>query len=188
MAKPSNEEIVRRYYQAQAAHDYDSAGALRDPDWVCEWPQSGERVRGSANDRAIMENWPGGRPSDLSVRVVGSEDQWVATPFNTIHRVVGSGDFWFADGTSAYPDGSTWFISALIQLRAGKVSRDVVLRPALRCPRLARRVGRADGVTQGSSPPRARSRRDVTSRLRLGLVGLVRPRIAAAAQASATRV
>ena len=71
-----------------------------------------------------MENWPGGRPSDLSVRVVGSEDQWVATPFNTIHRVVGSGDFWFADGTSAYPDGSTWFISALIQLRAGKVYRE----------------------------------------------------------------
>jgi hypothetical protein len=32
VANPSNEEIVRRYYQAQAAHDYDSAGALRDPD------------------------------------------------------------------------------------------------------------------------------------------------------------
>ena len=54
MAKPSNEEIVRRYYETQAAHDYDSAGALRDPDWLREWPQSGERVRGSANDRAIM--------------------------------------------------------------------------------------------------------------------------------------
>lgn len=106
MANASNEEIVRRYYQAQAAHDYDSAGALRDPDWVCEWPQSGERVRGSANDRAIMENWPGGRPSGLSIRVVGS------------------GDFWFADGTSVYPDGSTWFLSVLIQLRGGKVYRE----------------------------------------------------------------
>ena len=71
-----------------------------------------------------MENWPGGRPSDLSVRVVGSEDQWIATPSNTIHRVVGSGDFWFADGTSVYPDGSTWFLSALIQLRGGKVYRE----------------------------------------------------------------
>ena len=63
VANPSNEEIVRRYYQAHAAHDYDLAGTLRDPDWLCEWPQSGERVRGSANDRAIMENWPNGRPS-----------------------------------------------------------------------------------------------------------------------------
>ena len=124
VAKPSNEEIVRRYLAAHAAHDYDAVGALRDPDWTVEWPQSGERVRGGANDRAIMDNWPGGLPSDLSVRVVGSEDQWVATPFNTIHRVVGSGDFWFADGTSVYPDGSTWFLSALMQLREGKVYRE----------------------------------------------------------------
>jgi hypothetical protein len=124
VASPSNEQVVRRYFQAQAAHDSDSAAALRDPGWLCEWPQSGERVRGSANDRAIMENWPGGRPSDLSVRVVGSEDQWVLTPSNTIHRVVGSGDFWFADGTSVYPDGSTWFLAVLIQLRDGKVHRE----------------------------------------------------------------
>jgi hypothetical protein len=124
VANPSNEEIVRRYNEARAAHDYDSAEALRDPDWSCEWPQSGERVRGSANDRAIMENWPGGRPSDLTVRVVGSEDRWIATPLNTIHRVIGSGDFWYFDGTSVYPDGSTWFLSGLIQLRAGKVYRE----------------------------------------------------------------
>jgi hypothetical protein len=60
----------------------------------------------------------------LSVRVVGSEDEWVVTPSNTIHRVVGSGDYWFADGTSLYPDGSTWFLSVLIQLRDGKVYRE----------------------------------------------------------------
>jgi ketosteroid isomerase-like protein len=121
VANPSNEEIVRRYFEAQAAHDYDSAGALRDP---VEFPQSGERIRGSANNRAIMENWPDGRPSGLSVRVVGSEDEWVLTPSNTIHRVVGSGDYWFADGTSLYPDGSSWFLSVLMQLRDGKVYRE----------------------------------------------------------------
>jgi ketosteroid isomerase-like protein len=124
MAKPSNEELVRRYLEAHANHDYDAVSALRDPEWMLEWPQSRERVRGDANDRAIMENWPGGQPSGLSVRVVGSEDQWVVTPFNTIHRVVGSGDFWSADGTSAYPDGSTWFVVALLQLRDGRVHRE----------------------------------------------------------------
>jgi hypothetical protein len=36
VANPSNEEIVRRYNEARAAHDYDSAEALRDPDWSCE--------------------------------------------------------------------------------------------------------------------------------------------------------
>jgi len=120
----SNEETVRRYLAAHAVYDHLALGALRDPDWTIEWPQSGERVRGSANDRAIMDNWPGGLPSGLSMRPVGSEDRWVVTPLNTMQRVVGSGDFWWADGTSAYPDGSTWFISALLQLRGGKLYRE----------------------------------------------------------------
>ena len=124
MAQPSNEEIVRRYLAAHGVHDYDTLAALRDPDWSMEWPQSGERVRGHANDRAIMDNWPGGPPSGAEFRVVGSEDRWVTTPLNTLHRVVGSGDFWWGDGTSAYPDGSTWFITALLQLRGGKVYRE----------------------------------------------------------------
>jgi hypothetical protein len=124
MAAPSNEEVVRRYLAAHIAHDYDTVGALRDPGWMLEWPQSGERVRGHANDRAIMDNWPGGLPNAQAVRVVGSEDRWVATPLNTIQRVVGSGDSWWADGTSTYPDGSTWFISALLQLRGGKMYRE----------------------------------------------------------------
>jgi hypothetical protein len=124
MAEPSNGEIVRNYLAAHTAHDYDTVGALRDPDWTVEWPQSGERVRGGANDRAIMDNWPGGLPSGEGFRVVGSEDRWVTTPLNTIHRVVGSGDLWWADGTSAYPDGSTWFIAALLQLRGGKMYRE----------------------------------------------------------------
>ena len=72
MAEPSNEETIRRYLAAHTAHDYDTVGALRDPDWTIEWPQSGERVHGDANDRAIMDNWPGGLPSALEVRVVGS--------------------------------------------------------------------------------------------------------------------
>lgn len=124
MAQPSNDEIVRRYVAAVSAHDDDTVGALRDPDWTVEWPQSGERVRGHANDRAIIHNWPGGPPRAAEFRVIGSEDRWMVTPLNTIHRVVGSGDFWWGDGTSAYPDGSTWFITALLQLRGGKVYRE----------------------------------------------------------------
>ena len=124
MALPSNEEVVRRYLAAHVVHDYDTTGELRAPDWTVDWPQSGERVRGTANDRAIMDNWPGGRPSGLAVRAVGSEDRWVVTPMNTIQRVVGSGDLWRFDGTSAYPDGSTWFIAGLVQLRNRKVYRE----------------------------------------------------------------
>ena len=90
MTEPSNEEVVRQYLAAHAAHDYDSVGAMRDPEWTMDWPQTGERVRGHANDRAIMDNWPGGLPTALKIRVVGNEDRWVMAPAFTMHRVAGT--------------------------------------------------------------------------------------------------
>ena len=57
---------------------------MRHADWTVEWPQSGERVRGHANDLAIMGNWPGGLPEAGEIRIVGSEDRWVMTPAFTI--------------------------------------------------------------------------------------------------------
>jgi hypothetical protein len=120
----SSEDVVHRYLDAHVTHDDKTLGNLRDPDWTAEWPQTGERVRGHANDVAIMDNWPGGRPSAAKVRVVGSEDRWVITPVFTFHRVVGSGDFWWAVATSSYPDGSTSFAVAMLELRNGKVHRE----------------------------------------------------------------
>ena len=124
MAGPSNEDIVRRYMTAHTAHDWETVGRLRDPEWTEEWPQSGERVRGHANDQAIMANYPGGQPMAETFSVAGSEDRWVTTPLNTIHRVIGSGDLWWADGTAVYPDGSRWFIAALLMLRDGKMHHE----------------------------------------------------------------
>ena len=124
MAQPSNEQVVRRYVAATGEHDFETLGRLRGPDWVQEFPQTGERVRGHQNARAIIENWPGGRPSPEPVHIVGSEDRWVATPANTIQRVVGSGDLWWADGTNGYPDGSTWFVAVLFQLRDSMIHRE----------------------------------------------------------------
>ena len=72
----------------------------------------------------IMDSWPGGLPNADAIRVVGSEDRWVATPMNTMHRVVGSGDFWWSDGLAVYPDGSTWHVAALLELRSGRLHRE----------------------------------------------------------------
>lgn len=135
MAESSNEELVHDCFEAHAKHDYDTVGRLRHPDWYQEWPQSGERVRGVENDRAIMDNWPGGLPTAGKVRVVGSEDRWVVTPAFTFHRVVGNGDAWWADATASYPDGSNWFAAALLELRDGKVYRETwYFGPPLEAP------------------------------------------------------
>ena len=120
----TNEEVVNRYLDAHTRHDYESLGRLRAPGWFEEWPQSRERVRGHANDEAIMRNWPGGEPQPGVTRIVGSEDRWVLTPSWTYQRVVGGGDMWFMDGTGHYPDGSTWFVAGLFEVHDGAVHRE----------------------------------------------------------------
>ena len=77
MPEHSNEEIVRRYWTAHAAHDHKTVSELRHPDWIAEWPQSRERVRGDANDRAIMDNYPGGEPHLDTTHIVGAEDRFI---------------------------------------------------------------------------------------------------------------
>jgi hypothetical protein len=120
---------------------------MRHPEWIEEWPQSGERVRGHANDRAIMEHYPGGFPNADEARIVGSEDRWVMTPSMTPQRIVGNGDTWWADGTATYPDGSRWFVAMLAEVRDGLVLRETwYYAPPLPAPEWrAAWVERTDG-------------------------------------------
>ena len=124
MVSMSNEEVVRAYLDAHTRHDFEALGRLRSEDWLEEWPQSGERVRGHSNDQAIMTNWPGGIPQGDAANVVGSEDRWVMTPSFTYQRITGEGEHWWADAVAHYPDGSTWFAVGLFSLRAGQVHRE----------------------------------------------------------------
>jgi hypothetical protein len=148
MSERSNEELVRAYVAAHQAHDYEAVGRMRHPDWTQVWPQSGELVRGHANDLAIMEHWPGGLPDAGMVRIVGSEDRWVVTPGMTLQRIVGNGDTWFAAGQSTYPDGSTWYAVVLAELRDGRVLRETwYFGPPFPAPEWrAAWVERIDGV------------------------------------------
>jgi len=124
MAPLSNEEVATAYMDAHKRQDNEAMGALRAPEWYEDWPQSGERVRGHANDVAILSNWPGGTPAPGDAHLVGSEDRWVLTPNWTYQRIVGSGEMWFFDALAKYPDGSTWFALGLLVVRDGKVRRE----------------------------------------------------------------
>lgn len=135
MAAQTNEELVRRYLAAHQAHDGETLGALRAPSWTSDMPQSGERIRGHANDRAIMANWPGGRPEASVGRVAGAEDRWVLMPAWTYQRVAGEGDQWWADAVARYPDGSTWHAVLLIELQDRQVARETwFFGPPLEAP------------------------------------------------------
>jgi limonene-1,2-epoxide hydrolase len=124
VAEPTNEEVVRAYIGALTANDADAIGRLREPDWRVDYPQSGERIRGHANERAIADNYPGGLPDIDPSRVVGSEDRWVVTPSFTFERIAGSGDTWWSEGKARYPDGSLWHVVTMYQLHDGRIHRE----------------------------------------------------------------
>jgi ketosteroid isomerase-like protein len=149
----TNAEVVRRYLEAQVDHDYDAQGALRHPDWTAVWPQSGEVVRGDANMRAILENYPGGVPSlGREGKLVGSEDRWAVSPLGGVYQVAGEGENWWGEWPITYPDGSTWRVIMMIELRDGKIYRETSFwsEPFEAAPWRAQWVERTDEGIAGS--------------------------------------
>jgi ketosteroid isomerase-like protein len=70
-----SKQIVRAFWAAMQTNDFQAAGALLHDDFVLEWPQSGERIRGRANFVAINEHYP-------------AHGRWQFT----IHQIVAEGD------------------------------------------------------------------------------------------------
>jgi hypothetical protein len=122
----TNEEVVRAYIRAVTELDREAEDRLRHQDWSAEWPQSGERVTGSARFRAIQDAYPGGYPTIQLERVIGAEDRWSITPSNTVLRVVGSGEYWWAEFRMRYPDDVDYHCITLLELRDGRVYREIV--------------------------------------------------------------
>lgn len=68
-------QVVERFWAAIHANDFRAAGELLHDDYVLQWPQSGERIRGRANFVAVNEHYP-------------TEGRWSVT----VHRLIAEGD------------------------------------------------------------------------------------------------
>lgn len=117
---------MQQYAAASAKHDAPALAALRHPEWMVFWPQSGELVNGSRAWSEIIANYPGGAPTTEITRIVGAEDQWVVTAGNTVLKVAGSGDFWWCEWRLTYPNGDVYLVVALLELREGLVHHETV--------------------------------------------------------------
>ena len=53
-----NKKIVEGFWAAMQTNDFKAASEFLHDDYILEWPQSGERIRGRANFVAINENYP----------------------------------------------------------------------------------------------------------------------------------
>lgn len=73
----SSADLVHELWTRFEAREWDAAQALLAPDFTCEWPHSGERMRGAAAFIAVNREYPEGWAIRV-VRVVAQGDQVVS--------------------------------------------------------------------------------------------------------------
>jgi len=122
-----HEAVIKRLLTSLNESNYDEYEKLLTEDYVEEYPQSGEVIRGPKNSRAIREQYPGGALQDrietASSRVAATEARWLRTPTFTVVRAEGTGNVGFSAMQSRYPDGSTWWVINFYELRGGRLAR-----------------------------------------------------------------
>ena len=99
-------------------------------DYVEEYPQSGEVIRGLANAIAVRRNYPGGFIAgsvDTSTARLPGSPQWGVTPMFTVVRLEGSGDSATVIFRVRYADGSIWWLTAVYELRGEMVEGATLL-------------------------------------------------------------
>jgi ketosteroid isomerase-like protein len=103
MGEAENRATIDQYLKAFETKDMSILDEVYADDAVQEWPQSGERIVGKSNIRAINENYPG-------------------LPSATIRRISGSGDVWTIETTLDY-GGELYNAVSVLEFRDGRVTR-----------------------------------------------------------------
>src|SRR5512147_1398065 len=74
MNADTNRQLVIELWQCMGRFDFAGAGELLHDDYVCEWPQSKERIRGRENFVALNSHYPGRWAAEVK-RVIVEGDQ-----------------------------------------------------------------------------------------------------------------
>ena len=144
-----HQALSERYAVALARGDLSVIEEVFTEDFIDEYPQSGEIIRGRNSLRAMMEHRPGltsDTGPDLStVRARAGDEHKVLAPLFTVVRVQGRGDAGTTTLRARYPDGSWWWIVVVYELRDGRIARSTSFfapqfeAPAWRAPFVERR-------------------------------------------------
>jgi ketosteroid isomerase-like protein len=72
-------EIVREFWRLMATNDFHSVAAVLAPDFVLEWPQSKERIRGARHFAQMNSEYPANGPWTFTIhRIVGNPGEAVS--------------------------------------------------------------------------------------------------------------
>jgi ketosteroid isomerase-like protein len=121
----SKSEFFKRYIKAIADRDYAALETMIHPDYVGEYPQSGERFRGFAAFRAQLEQYPGGTPAaasdDPRTKVLGDDEHWAISPGYTVLPLAGP-ERYTTVSRAPYPDGTHWWVVSILTLRDDRIA------------------------------------------------------------------
>ena len=112
MGETENRRTLERLQAVMSSGDMkglvDAADELYTSDIVEEWPQSGERITGLENLKAVNDNYPA---------MTGTQ------PRLSFRRLSGSGDVWVMEGTIDYGNGVPVSIVSIAEFRDGKIAK-----------------------------------------------------------------
>lgn len=70
--------IAREFWRLMATNDFEAVACVLAAEFVLEWPQSGERIRGAANFARMNAEYPAHGPWRFTIhRIVGDDDEAV---------------------------------------------------------------------------------------------------------------
>jgi ketosteroid isomerase-like protein len=101
MGEAENRQTVKLVFQALTKGQVELFHAQFHEDSVIEFPQSGERIVGAENRRAVYRTFPG-RP--------------------IVRRIATGGDLAVVEATVDYGDGVDWCAVFIYELRDGKIA------------------------------------------------------------------
>ena len=104
MGEQENRQTLQDFWKLVQDKNWEAANELIHDDYVQEWPQSGERIRGKHNAMEINKNYPG-------------------FPTMTEKRTLVCGDLGFQEVTLDY-DGKIYQGVSLYEFKDGKVWKE----------------------------------------------------------------
>ncbi len=79
MTTEENRRILERFWETMQTNDFQAAGRLLHDEYVLEWPQTGEIIRGRADFVAVNENFPAAGRWSFTVEKLVADDDGVVT-------------------------------------------------------------------------------------------------------------
>lgn len=79
MSRIENQRIVEQFWTTMATNDFQAVGQLLHDDYILDWPQSGERIRGRDNFAAINEHYPAAGHWRFMIHRLLADDSGVVT-------------------------------------------------------------------------------------------------------------